>query len=90
MTAEMALTSFGFTDSESRLYCELLRNGPSSGYRIAQIVGKAPANAYQSLRSLAQKGARGFGGCGRTGPAAPDVWARRRDDPARLAGRLLG
>ncbi|KQM40948.1 hypothetical protein ASE59_01125 [Sphingomonas sp. Leaf10] len=56
-SAEFALTSFGFTELESRLYCELLRTGSASGYRLAQRVGKAAANVYQSLASLTQKGA---------------------------------
>ncbi len=54
---EGALTSLGFTDLESRIYCELLRHGPASGYRLSQLVGKAPANVYQGLATLTQKGA---------------------------------
>jgi len=54
---EGALASFGFTDLESRAYCELLRHGPQSGYRLSQLLGKAPANVYQGLATLAQKGA---------------------------------
>lgn len=57
MTPETALTEFGFTDFESLLYCELLRQGPQTGYRLAQLVAKAPANTYQALKALAQKGA---------------------------------
>ncbi|KQM79601.1 hypothetical protein ASE90_11220 [Sphingomonas sp. Leaf67] len=56
-SVDLALTSFGFTELESRLYCELLRTGSASGYRLAQRVGKAAANVYQSLNSLTQKGA---------------------------------
>lgn len=48
---------FGFTETEARTYCELLRSGPATGYRLAQAVGKAPANVYQALSALAQKGA---------------------------------
>lgn len=54
---DLALTSLGFTELESRLYTELLRNGPASGYRLAQRVGKAAANVYQALTSLTQKDA---------------------------------
>lgn len=54
---ENALTQLGFTDLESRAYCELLRHGPASGYRLSQLLGKAPANVYQTLGSLTQKGA---------------------------------
>lgn len=57
MAPETALAELGFTDTEARLYCELLRGGPATGYRLAQAVGKAPANAYQALSALAQKGA---------------------------------
>lgn len=55
--ADLALTTFGFTELESRLYCELLRTGSASGYRLAQRVGKAAANVYQALNTLTQKGA---------------------------------
>ncbi len=56
-TPELALTTLGFTELEARLYFELLRDAPNSGYRLAQKVGKAPTNIYQALKSLAQKGA---------------------------------
>lgn len=55
--AETALSALGFTETEAALYCELLRSGPATGYRLAQAIGKAPANAYQALAALAQKGA---------------------------------
>jgi len=55
--AESLLTGFGFTELESRLYVELLRHAPATGYRLAQLVGKAPANIYQALAGLARKGA---------------------------------
>lgn len=54
---EAALCSLGFTETEAAIYCELLRQGPATGYRVAQAVGKAPANTYQALGVLAQKGA---------------------------------
>src|SRR5215213_5890268 len=57
MAPEQALAGFGFTDLEARLYCALLREAPASGYRLAKLVGKAPANTYQALDSLARKGA---------------------------------
>jgi HTH-type transcriptional regulator, sugar sensing transcriptional regulator len=52
-----ALSAMGFTDLEARLYCELLRQSPLTGYRLSQLVAKAPANTYQALKTLAQKGA---------------------------------
>ena len=54
---EQALGLLGFTDTEAAVYCELLRTAPSTGYRLAHAIGKAPANVYQALASLTQKGA---------------------------------
>lgn len=54
---EPALCALGFTETEAAIYCELLRQGPATGYRLAQAVGKAPANTYQALGVLTQKGA---------------------------------
>lgn len=56
-SSEALLTSFGFTDLESKLYVELMRHAPATGYRLAQLVGKAPANTYQALAGLGRKGA---------------------------------
>lgn len=57
MPPETALAAMGFTNLESRLYFELVCQSPLTGYRLSRIVGKAPANTYQALKSLAQKGA---------------------------------
>ncbi len=57
MDATTALSGFGFTQLEALIYCELLRNAPATGYRLARDVGKAPPNVYQTLKSLVQKGA---------------------------------
>jgi predicted transcriptional regulator len=54
---EQALGALGFTDTEAAVYCELLRAAPSTGYRLAHAIGKAPANVYQALAALSQKGA---------------------------------
>lgn len=54
---EQALAALGFTETEARVYCELLRGGPATGYRLAQAIGKAAANTYQALSALTQKGA---------------------------------
>lgn len=51
------LIGFGYTELESRLYCELLRQGSGGGYRLAQRIGKAAANVYQALKSMERKGA---------------------------------
>lgn len=52
-----ALLDLGFTEIEALVFCGLTRLGPSTGYRLAKAVGKAPANTYQALDGLAQKGA---------------------------------
>jgi hypothetical protein len=52
-----ALIALGFTETEALVYCELLQVSPATGYRLAQAVGKAPANTYQALSALVQKGA---------------------------------
>jgi predicted transcriptional regulator len=57
MSPEETLTPLGFTETEALAYCELLRAGPSTGYRIAQGIGKAQANTYKALSILLQKGA---------------------------------
>lgn len=54
---EAHLLALGFTETEARTYCELLKLGRATGYRLAQAVGKAPANIYQALAALTQKGA---------------------------------
>jgi sugar-specific transcriptional regulator TrmB len=51
------LAALGFTETEALIYCELLRSGPASGYRLAKAVGKARANVYQALAQLTQRGA---------------------------------
>lgn len=56
MQPELALAEFGFSELESRLYCELLRVAPATGYRLAQLIGKAPANVYQALAAMTRKG----------------------------------
>jgi sugar-specific transcriptional regulator TrmB len=57
MTARDAFVALGFSDIESRIYCELLRGGPSTGYRLAGSIGKAAANVYQALEALLRRGA---------------------------------
>lgn len=75
-SAEQTLMGFGFTEMESKLYCELLRSGSASGYRLAQRIGKAAANVYQALKTLTQKGAviasEGMGEATTYSPTPPD------------------
>lgn len=56
-TPVAALLDLGFTETEARLFCELTRLGPSTGYRLSKAIGKASANTYQALETLSQKGA---------------------------------
>lgn len=56
-TPVAALLDLGFTDIEARIFCELTRLGPATGYRLSKAIGKASANTYQALETLAQKGA---------------------------------
>lgn len=57
VVAQDQLVRIGFTELEARLYCELVRRGPSTGYKLAQAIGKAAANVYQALGVLVLKGA---------------------------------
>ncbi|MGA0604555.1 TrmB family transcriptional regulator [Phenylobacterium sp. VNQ135] len=52
-----ALLDLGFTETEALIYCELVRMGSGTGYRLAKAVGKASANTYAALESLSAKGA---------------------------------
>lgn len=57
MLPEDTLLPLGFTETEALAYCELLRSGAGTGYRVAQGIGKAQANTYKTLATLVQKGA---------------------------------
>ncbi|NOK03836.1 MULTISPECIES: TrmB family transcriptional regulator [Myxococcus] len=57
MDADEGLVALGFTEVEARVYCELLKGAPATGYRLAQALGKAPPSIYQALASLEHKGA---------------------------------
>ena len=52
-----ALSALGYSDLESRIYCELTRSGAATGYRVAKAIGRPGANVYQALNSMQQKGA---------------------------------
>lgn len=51
------LEKFGFTPTETKVYQELLRLGPSTGYVIARELGIARANVYQALEALHRRAA---------------------------------
>ncbi|MBP9201562.1 MAG: helix-turn-helix domain-containing protein, partial [Gemmatimonadales bacterium] len=55
--AELDLTPFGFTPTESKVYEVLLTGGPGTGYAVARSAGLARANAYSALEGLVAKGA---------------------------------
>ena len=52
-----ALVALGFTGLEAEVYVALVGESPSTGYRIAQSLGKPVANTYKAIESLAAKGA---------------------------------
>ncbi len=51
------LTPFGFTSLESEIYTFLLKESPSTGYKVARDIGKPTANTYKAIESLQAKGA---------------------------------
>lgn len=52
-----ALVALGLTPIEAAAYAYLLRNPATTGYRVAQGIGKPTANTYKALVSLADRGA---------------------------------
>lgn len=52
-----ALMELGFTGLEAEVYSYLATSPPSTGYRIAQALGKPAANVYKAIETLSQKGA---------------------------------
>ncbi len=52
-----ALVALGFTNLEAEVYTALLAESPSTGYRIAQSLGKPAANTYKAIEALELKGA---------------------------------
>lgn len=91
--AVASLTDLGFTELESRAYIAVLESGPVTGYRVAQQIGKAGANTYKALESLARRGAivcdRGETALYRA--LAPDALARSlADQYAERSRRAAG
>jgi sugar-specific transcriptional regulator TrmB len=54
---ETLLADIGFNGLEASVYVALLREPGSTGYRVAQMVGKPVANTYKALDALRVKGA---------------------------------
>jgi HTH-type transcriptional regulator, sugar sensing transcriptional regulator len=52
-----ALLPLGFSELEAAIYAYLLRHPSSTGYRVAQALGKPVANTYKALSALQLKGA---------------------------------
>jgi sugar-specific transcriptional regulator TrmB len=51
------LTELGFTALEADVYAVLVQDAPVTAYKVAQVLGKAAANVYKAVESLAKKGA---------------------------------
>lgn len=51
------LTGLGLNQLEAEVYCELLVQGPGTGYSIGKRIGKATANVYKAIDALTEKGA---------------------------------
>lgn len=54
---QRALEALGFTALEAEVYVLLVERPGSTGYRVAQELGKAAAGIYKALDSLSRKGA---------------------------------
>jgi len=74
------LTPFGFTPTESLVYTNLLRLGPTTGYAVALASRLARANVYGALEGLVTRGA-----ATRVSPATRPVRYRPTDPQALLA-----
>jgi len=78
--AQIDLTPFGFTPTESLVYASLLRLGPATGYAVARACRLARANAYAALEGLVTRGAATSSG-GRPAQFRPA-------DPSGLVARV--
>lgn len=54
---DAALRELGLTETEALAYCQLVRSGATTGYRLAKDLAKAAPNVYAALDSLARRGA---------------------------------
>ena len=50
------LMEFGLTRQEAAIYECLLREGKTTGYEVAKLIGISRSNAYNSLASMTEKG----------------------------------
>lgn len=51
----LLLKSLELNDSEAKVYVELLKNGPATGYEISKLSGVARSKIYAVLENLVQK-----------------------------------
>ena len=51
------LMEFGLTRQEAAIYECLLREGKTTGYEVAKLIGISRSNDYNSLASMTEKGA---------------------------------
>ena len=51
------LSSFGLTNLEATIYCQLLQHGEMTGYEVVKETGISRSNVYSSLSNLVEKGA---------------------------------
>ena len=51
-----SLVGLGLTALEAEAYAFLIREGPATGYRIAQGLGKPPGATYKSLEAMESRG----------------------------------
>ncbi len=52
-----SLEELGFGGLEAEVYLQLLRGGPSTGYQVAQALGRHTANVYNAVEALSRRGA---------------------------------
>jgi sugar-specific transcriptional regulator TrmB len=57
MSAYQHLVDLGLNDLEAEVYLALLASKPITAYGIARQIGKATANTYKAVESLARRGA---------------------------------
>ncbi len=51
------LGNLGFSEIETKVYVFLLKESPTTGYRISHGIGKPTANTYKAISALQEKGA---------------------------------
>jgi Cd2+/Zn2+-exporting ATPase len=57
MDLMVSLAAIGFTEYEAKIYLELLRNNPATGYQLAKEAGVPRSMVYEALGRLRNRGA---------------------------------